>query len=140
MKTLDEVIKALEYCNQDSPVDCMKCAYEGIDCQISVMLADALYYLKEYRDYRTLKEGIEKQKEKLLNPPLTWDKLQLMDGMPVWIEVDRSWNSKFWTLLETANDRINVYQRGQEFAENLWKRDMGKTWNAYKKERNEDIE
>ena len=49
MKTLNEVIHALEIC--DSAVDdCMHCAYFLMNCQnLRPLRADAVHYLKEYR-------------------------------------------------------------------------------------------
>ena len=57
MKTLDEVIKALEMCTADKCVCLYGCPYshlaDGDDgCEyhaIPAMQTDALYYLKEYR-------------------------------------------------------------------------------------------
>ena len=48
MKTLDEVIKALEFCCDDTEVSCEDCpAFAEPDCRIKY---DALHYLKEYRE------------------------------------------------------------------------------------------
>ena len=47
MKTLDEVIKAVDYCTFSS--DCNPCPYkEDKECSRAKM-TDALHYLKEYR-------------------------------------------------------------------------------------------
>ena len=49
MKTLDEVIKAFEWCIRDDLEDCTGCPYdtgEELDCHERNI--DALYYLKEY--------------------------------------------------------------------------------------------
>lgn len=54
MKTLDEVIKAMEICDSDEGT-CRGCAYEA-DCDEKASLgherkrADAIYYLKKYRE------------------------------------------------------------------------------------------
>lgn len=48
MKTLDEVIKALEYCTGFDFVRCQDCpGYSEPDCGVQ---NDALHYLKEYRE------------------------------------------------------------------------------------------
>lgn len=49
MKTLDEVIKAFEWCCNDDNDDCDGCPYEtgeATDCHVRNI--DALYYLREY--------------------------------------------------------------------------------------------
>lgn len=48
MKTLDEVIKALELC-LDNKIKCNHCPYHEEGCPES-RKADALHYLKAYRD------------------------------------------------------------------------------------------
>ena len=49
MKTLDEVIKANECCNNDNR--CEECPYNGLGvCALERQL-DALHYLKEYREH-----------------------------------------------------------------------------------------
>ena len=70
------------------------------------------------------------------NVALSWDELRTMEGKPVWVEVDGDWYGKFWAFVEVENDAyVNFYQKGQEYPEDLWKRNMGKTWNAFRKER-----
>lgn len=53
MKTLDEVIELSERCTLPYPGDCLNCEYfeddSGNDCRCKI-LADALHYLKEYRE------------------------------------------------------------------------------------------
>ena len=125
---------------------------------------DELHYLKEYRrkkaELEFLKREIKSTNEYMQakikaeedaewrkaydkvfhpnfdNPPLTWDELKSMEGKPVWIEVDGNWWGKFWAFVETANENyMNFFQKGQEYPEDLWKCNMGKTWQAYRKER-----
>ena len=115
MMTLDEVIKALEVCQNGTCKDCpsavmlspndYRCSEEHID--------DALYYLKMYRsdmqmyaenqkhwedelmqkikDFGDAKERFVKRLKELdigtLNEPLAWDELKSMVGKPVWVEV-----------------------------------------------------
>lgn len=122
MKTLDEVIFEAPY----SPTP-----WE----------ADALEYLKKLKRIEVKIEKIaignlEDTLSKMDNPPLTWDELKGMGGKPVWVEVDGKWWGRFWAFVEVGNDSyINFYQKGQEYPEDLWKCNMGKTWNAYRKER-----
>ena len=117
MKTLNEIIYQLENC---------------------IPLADVLFYLKEYRRISENCADTLAEKYPSENVPLTWDELNCMDGKPVWVEVDGQWCGRFWAFVEAGNDSyINFFQKGQEYPEDLWKRDMGKTWNAFRKERYE---
>lgn len=57
MKTLDEVIKALELCTSSEDCTGYECPYrqEGTCCDLVAvpkMQADALHYLKEYQKFR----------------------------------------------------------------------------------------
>lgn len=53
MKTLDEVIKALECCENGEPdSNCEECSYIGIGSCCLERENDALHYLKAYRDDR----------------------------------------------------------------------------------------
>ena len=130
MKTLDEVIKAFEYTYENDPI---AWTY-GVD---------ALHYLKEYQEQRDQIDALPDYydlvnfwAESQENPPLTWDELRQMEGKPVWVEVDGKWWGRFWAFVEAGNDSyINFFQKGQDYPEDLWKHDMGKTWNAFRKER-----
>lgn len=137
MKTLDEVIKALKVCTSDHG-GCDGCPYDP-DCTPDYKWDDAIQYLKEYRDYRNADKtviGNGSVSEAKNNPPLTWDELREMQGKPVWVEVDGKWWGRFWAFVEAENDSyINFYQKGQEYPEDLWKCNMGKSWNAFRKER-----
>ncbi len=119
MKTLNEVIYQLE-----------NCAY-------APLTDDTLQYLKAYRDDKNDLTALRAYwKEQHENLPLTWDELNCMNGKPVWVEVDEKWWGRFWAFVEVKNDfYINFYQKGQEYPEDLWKFNMGKTWNAFRKER-----
>ena len=54
MKTLDEVIEAMERCSIPHYFDCKGCPYEDDDAEVGCRSddrdADALHYLKEYRE------------------------------------------------------------------------------------------
>ena len=138
MKMLKEVIKAFECCeNGEFDSNCEKCPYDGIGSCCLERQNDALEYLKAYcndkNDLTALRAYWKEQHE---NPPLTWDELICMNDKPVWVEVDGKWWGKFWAFAEAGNDSyINFFQKGQEYPEDLWKSGMGKTWNAFRKER-----
>ena len=109
MKTLDEVIDAMERCSKPHYFERAGCPYEDDDaetgCHPDDRDADALYYLKEYRSEKAMweadrkgyldwieqyKESREKHQQAVIelkkNPPLTWDELKDMEEKPVWIE------------------------------------------------------
>lgn len=132
--TLDEVIKELE--NRQNFI--MYYGQDGTEWQ-----SDELYYLKEYRKQKEQIDALPDYydlvnfwAESQANPPLTWEQLKTMEGKPVWVEVDEKWWGRFWAFVEVeSNSYINFYQKGQEYPEDLWKCSMGKTWNAFRKER-----
>ena len=110
MKTLNEVIKALEWCVDDSHDDCDGCPYdtgEVTDCHDRNV--DALYYLKEYQGYligKEFSEAFDEACTEMYNPPLTWDELKTMEGKPVWLEFlndEGNWNGE-WCLVESSDN------------------------------------
>ena len=130
MKTLDEVIEAIEVC-RDSYV-------AG-----KIIKADALYYLKEYQkiedEYDELKDWWAEEHAE--NVPLSWDELKAMEGKPVWVEVDGYvgyWSivrmltpdvfSRYYAWLKSPEDPMEA-----PVAE-LNSENYGKTWQAYRKE------
>lgn len=148
MKTLDEVI---EYFNHQCK---MRHVYLTEDA--GARFADALHYLKKYREedkelgralndacnaeaeYNRLVEDLER------NDPLTWDELKTMEGKPVWVEeieddkiLFGQWDiisgfsySENFDLINYENPIIDFYKSG-----NRTKFGLGKTWQAYRKER-----
>lgn len=140
MKTLDEVIAELED---------------------EELFADALHYLKQYRsdkamwaaDKKGLEDWIEQYKdardrhqqaviELLKNDPLTWDELKAMEGKPVWVEVDGYLG--YWTIVHwNSNIVFEEYYDWIASPEDPMKaplvslddNNFGKTWQAYRKER-----
>ena len=153
MKTLDEVIWAVENC--DSAIDdCAHCAYYKEDCEnLRPLRADALHYLK------VLKDILDPLKVKKItheitcpqcnsviaillpesNPPLTWQELRQMEGKPVWVEGgDDSicWNHKSWVLIRSdcENDDLIICQ-GADYGFAISKEDYCSNWQAYRKER-----
>ena len=157
MKTLDEVIKALE-------TDPVPMAYTARLSVHEDIMIDALHYLQTYRAdkleweqtrqaneerYQEAVRNCERAENKFiarlkeldigtLNEPLTWDELRQMEGKPVWIEhlcgVLR-WgviDDLFYDQKESKTKTIFGTRHG--FLE--WdKDDLGKTWQAYRKER-----
>ena len=164
MKTLNEVIKANECCDHGEPDSrCEDCPYNGIGACCSERETDAFHYLKELRDitdismeyfksggtlqklYNTSQISCPKCHSEFVilsdaNNPLTWDELKQMEGKPVWVEVlsDEIDLSSRWMLIarETKahslplayTDDIGHWIFGHEDK-------LGKTWQAYRKER-----
>ena len=131
MKTLDEVIKALEHrCS-----GCGKCPYcEEQFCR-NVMDEDALHYLREYRgiqdEYLALKDWYaERNIEE--NDPLGWDDLTQMIGKPVWV-IDAN-NKGRWYLVK-AIDEEAIFTDFWGNSGIGYPKDFGKAWQAYRKER-----
>ena len=136
MKTLDEVIWAVENC--DSAIDdCAHCAYYKEDCEnLRPLRADALHYLREYQRLQIafLKALADLED----NQPITWDELKQMEGMPVFVE-ERYRNgdlkSSGWWLIDFWNDdQICLRDQGG----NPWnehRSNYGRDWQAYRKER-----
>lgn len=120
---------------------------------------DALYYLREYRSEKVMweadrkgyldwieqyKEAREKHQQAVIelkrNDPITWDELRQMEGNPVWVEIlsDEIDLSSRWMMVarETKahslplayTDDMGHWIYGHED-------DLGKTWQAYRKER-----
>ena len=155
MKTLDEVIKALEICDETVTANCPDCPYD-IDCENvpgEDLRADALYYLKAYKENGDKMIAEEKRMESLAlayiqalanmkdNPPLTFDELKQMEGKPVWVELlDGVGNNKDWNGWYVVSQFYPVSEIDEHVQfcsyHNLHraKSAIGKTWNAYRKE------
>lgn len=143
MKTLDEVIKALEICSTHQR--CTDgCPYYRNECPLYEMEKDALHYLREY--YETKKhlaclddaEIRGDNTQVVNNQPLTWDELKTMEGKPVWVEGSAFANGH-WSILDGCYENGGaeyVFIDGDQY----WKEDMkdaddGVSWQAYRKER-----
>ena len=150
MKTLDEVIKALEICGHDESPKCPYfdtehwCCCEDHMRSIYPSKNDALHYLKEYREKLNILEvrmaeykrgfeqlGVEWSRIKD-NPPLTWDELKQMED---------DTGTKFYRGLAIVLD-FKVFNGNylhyvcDNYSETcVYVEDIGKTWNAYRKER-----
>ena len=113
MKTLDEVIKALSIPAVNG--------YHYIDSNDAI---DALKYLKMYKELANDSALFAKWKE---NPPLTWDELRTMEGKPIWVMY--SGYTPNWEIVENTGHFVETNMSI------LHKEDQGKTWQAYRKER-----
>ena len=149
MKTLDEVIEKLEFATRVS-FGCVLAKNVEVDD-----LTDALHYLREYREYAKAVDEryaeiekkqsdaywmwVNKTAELERNDPLTWDELKTMEGKPVWVE----WASprkhyREWFLLDVQGEGTIVFRAVNGDSLYLSECDLGKTWQAYRKERNDN--
>lgn len=136
MKTLDEVIIALEvctsgYCSHPKHGDCPYLD-ERNDCDTRQRKLDALQWLKGYKAHIELDRLRDKCEAK--NDPLTWDELRTMDGKPVWVE---NQFYKRWLIAYKVN-REDIIFDGNGFYTQAFSADYGKAWQAYRKERTND--
>ena len=126
MKTLDDVIEAMERC---SYFDCKGCPYEDDDAEVGCRSddrdADALHYLKEFQGLS--KMWNDKLDKEQANPALTWSDLQQMEGKPVWIEPCKEW--MLITEIETEPHIWLLSLDGMDYDMSLHE------WQAYRKER-----
>ena len=131
MKSLDEVLEAMtnEIC-LNSKADCWEVPVD--------LYGVILHYLHEYqRDKQIFAYDVAKKNLELSerNEPLTWDELKLMEGKPVWIELLGNGHWKGWDVIAGFDDddfgdaMVTVHGDDYYFA------DLGKTWQAYRKER-----
>ena len=138
MKTINEVIKAVE-----SAWACPSSEEGSEYCDLMEVRDDVLHYLKTIETTENLyhdainelsKWKDEDWKDRCL--PLTWDELRQMEYYPVFVELsgDGEWG---------LNDGIYVDAFGHDMVtikvlRGLWhldKEQMGKIWQAYRKER-----
>ena len=134
MKTLDEVIKAKELCN-DHYFKCDECSYYDDDnevgCRSDDLDADALHYLKEYRATQTA--YIKAMADLEDNPPLTWDELLRMEEKPVWVE--NVFGLAEWELISRVKEGSIVTIAADESIADIQAEDYPHRWQAYRKER-----
>ena len=140
MKTLEEVITIMDVIDQT----CTCCAYQH-DCdETECVEKTALHYLKEYRekhdDILRMEEALG-YCEIMANPPLTWDELKQMEGKPVWVEwISGTWKGlRKWVISHGCDDLMMVFTAldvaGASYDGHLRQINLGKTWQAYRKER-----
>ena len=96
---------------------------------------DALYYLKEYKELSKMwNDRLDKENS---NSALTWEQLKQMEGKPVWIEeIGQRYSSAHWMIHDGIADAYD----GDEILylqpfETKTKYTLGKTWQAFRKER-----
>lgn len=144
MKTLDEVIKAYEYCNHDDR--CEDCPYNGIACTLE-RDTDALHYLKTIETtenlYHDAVNELSKWKDedwKDRHLPLTWDELKQMEGKPIWVEDnidDPEDLTKYWAIYRRIEkDQETEYALLSDFYYD--KAQYGESWQVYRKEHHDD--
>lgn len=158
MKTLDEVIKALEICGHDESSKCPYfdtehwCCCEDHMRSISPLKNDALQYLKAYQWQMTNPDGDHQQlvkcqallQEFYRNDPLSWDDLLSMKEKPVWAEycpIDNHPERKqgLWVLVNHYDDdEIEFFPMGADYPDYVRKEQYHPSgWQAYRKERYE---
>ena len=125
MKTLDEVIKALSYCNEGLCEDCPEHDDYGERCT-DALICHAYHYLREYKVLRT-----EPNTAMTENPPLSWDELKGMNGKPVWID-DKGYEE--WRLVHAQLDGDIWFVDDSGTINRYFYDEYGKTWKAYKEE------
>ena len=156
MNKIEDVIKAYE-CKKSIEDKCNECPYffecdDKYHCECEARDNDTLHYLKEYRDDReNFSEAISNcgkalnkyimdihnlaQQEE--NLPLTWDELRTMECKPVWVEeIGIKYATPHWAIhcgiMDGYDGDENLYLQPFEV---LTKYTLGKTWQAYRKER-----
>ena len=155
MKTLDEVINALEICGRDESPKCPYfdtehwCCCEDHMRSISPLKNDALQWLKEYRSDKleweaqkkgyedwieTYKDARDKHQQAVIelkkNPALTWEELMTMEGKPVWVEVD---GKERWRIVREVTNEHLILESGLPLHKCWMNHPDG--WQAYRKER-----
>lgn len=143
MKTLDEVIKAIDFCKSGDLSKCEDCPYIGT-CELdyAVLSDDALHYLRIFQAHeQRVRDQLDALKDEYRpNDPLTWQELQGMARKPVWIEWKNPRRIPRWWIVD-LNEKpdphdglIAICTSGTRF-ECLVRREQGIEWNAYRKER-----
>ena len=144
MKTLDAVIKALEYCL--NPVDNFgncnaECPYiHCCDPSNRDVTEDALHYLRVLQKMQKAKPLAKSEWEELYNPPLTWDELRTMEGKPIWVESSGPFNRRRWMFVGEwfDDDEMRLFDMGYDYPDYVSKNSYESgTWQAYRKERDE---
>ena len=135
MRTLDEVIKALESARiQVETGNGLWVDYRDNDD----LKADALHYLKAYKDDRNDLTALRAYwAEQQANNPLTWDELKAINSItPLWItHIDDLSGYEYdygWWLCSGATDTCIYYI---PLNWEISRQGYGKTWQAYRKER-----
>ena len=130
MRTLDEVIKALEN---------IALADTDGESEGYFLAVDALHYLKEYQRYQNTpsRNGhmalVDYFEESQKNEPLTWDELKTMMGKPIWVKYEGY--APDWEVIEyIGNTKWKWGEVIETHLSILHKENQGKEWKAYRKE------
>lgn len=127
MKTLNEVIKALEN---------VALADTDGESEGYFLAVDSLHYLKEYRETKkhlACLDDVEIRGDNtqvVNNPPLTWDELRTMEGKPVWVVVD---GKERWRIIREVSSEHLILESGLPL-HRCWM-NYPDGWQAYRKER-----
>lgn len=141
MKTLDEVIESITKHSGLEIRNVRKPDEDKFWVDRSTYM-DALHYLRELQLFREtpVMQGIHKAQDEYAtypvedwNPALTWDELKQMFHKPVWIETTAK---KGWNIIVSIDsaDMQDTAHRGPKLS-GFSKASLGKTWQAYRKER-----
>ena len=128
-KTLSEVLSGI---NQ-----MLLTGYAPHDYSPEHILSDAKSYLTDYKELANDSAEFAEWKE---NPPLTWDELKQMVEEPVWIEYEHSNHrdsGKRWFIIKWFGDLMGEIMAVHVDGIYFDKDSIGKTWNAYRRERTE---
>ena len=133
MKTLDEVVKAMEICiRPDINRTCKDCPYPDDEMCMNELMADALQYLRWFQARDNMSRKLDRED----NKPLTWDELKLMEGEPVWIELlyhHPEQEYKYWDIIKYF-DMVEDYELiVLSKSGYLYKDLLGKEWKAYRR-------
>lgn len=138
MKTLDEVIDIMEH-----P---LYGADDGFAEMAEDDIADALHYLREYRNCGdcAYADSYLRCTQESRNDPLDWETLKQMEGKPVWFEVmdpkalpalDSGWGIVGCTSFTTWEgvESFSLVKVGVTYAVPIAQYE--RAWNVYRKER-----
>ena len=133
MKTLDEVVKAMEVCIQtDISRTCKGCPYPDDEMCINRLMEDALQYLRWFRERDNMSRKLDREDDE----PLTWNELKLMEGEPIWIELlyhHPEQKYEYWDIIKYF-DMVEDYELiVLSKSGYLYKDLLGKEWKAYRK-------
>ena len=150
MKTLDEVIEiASDWTNGFDEMSIEKQMLHYLKMYRSDQIqweADRKDWQDKWESYIEARERhLDAVKELKRNDPLSWDELKQMEGKPVWIEIfypvmedeigatedEGEWKG-YWALRSCRKNKFLVVENPRE---PLYETDYGKTWKAYRKER-----
>ena len=152
MKTLDEVIFEAPYSPTPWEADALHYLREYQDRKETLRnwtekaiseqqnLADTIF-MQAYRDDKDDLTALRAYwKEQHENNALTWEQLTHMVGKPIWLETKsgKRWGivNKVW-YTDWNDGKINVESKGGSYT-TVARSMMGKSWNAYRMERNEN--